>query len=73
MFSDSSIIKNTSHVDFNDKKLYNVRFLKINTSLAVNQHLILKQNVDVDDAIEEKSLVKNNKDKEFNFYDLTNI
>ena len=36
-FNDSSsIVKNTDHVDFNDKNLDNVRFVNVNSYPAVN-------------------------------------
>ena len=34
LFNDPSIIKNTSHVNFKDKKLDNVRFVKVNSMPA---------------------------------------
>ena len=34
------------HVDFNDKNIDNVRFVKVNILPAINQHLTPKQNVD---------------------------
>ena len=41
-FDDPSIIKNTAHVDFNDKNLYNVRFIKVNSFSAIPEHLTAK-------------------------------
>ena len=41
-FNDPSIIKNTAHVDFNDKNLDNVRFVKINSTPAVQEHFTPK-------------------------------
>ena len=41
-FGDPSIIKNTAHVDFKDKNLDNVRFVKVNSMPAVREHLIPK-------------------------------
>ena len=37
--NDPSIIKNTAHVDFNDKTLDNLRFVKVNSMPAVREHL----------------------------------
>ena len=34
-FNDPIIIKNTAHVDFNDKNPDNVRFVKVNSMTAV--------------------------------------
>ena len=45
-FDDPSIIKNTAHVDFNDKNLDNVRFVKVNSMPAVGVHLTTKYYVD---------------------------
>ena len=38
-FDDPSIIKNTAHVDFNDKNLDNVKFVEVNSLPAVREHL----------------------------------
>ena len=74
-FDDPSIIKNTAHVDFNDKNLDNVRFVKVNSMPAVGEHLTAKYYVDkaISDSIDESSLVRNNKDNDFGNYNLTNI
>ena len=47
--SDPSTIPTTAHVDFNDKKLDNVRFIKLNSLPAVREHLT--PNFYGDDAI----------------------
>ena len=59
-FIDSSIIKNTAHVDFNDKNLDNVRFVKVNSMVAVGEHLTAKCYVDnsIANAIDEPSLLR---------------
>ena len=44
-FNDLSIIKNNTHVDFNDKNLDNVRFVKKNSMPAVREHLTPKNYV----------------------------
>ena len=58
-FNDPSIIKNTAHVDFNDKNLDNVRFVKVNSMPAVGEHLTAKYYVDnaISKAIDESSLL----------------
>ena len=38
-FNDPSIIRNTAHVDLNDKNLDKVRFVKVNGMPAVREHL----------------------------------
>ena len=40
--NDRRIIRNTTHVDFNDKNLVKVRFVKVNSMPAVREHLIPK-------------------------------
>ena len=40
------MIKDTAHVDFNDKNLDNFRFIKMNSVPAVSQHLTHKHHVD---------------------------
>ena len=58
-------------IDFNDVKLEHIKFVKVNYSPAIGQHLTLK--VYVDNAIDETPLVRNNKDNDFSNYNLTNI
>ena len=58
-------------IDFNDVKLENIKFVKVNYQPDVNEHLTPK--VYVDNAIHESSLVRNNKDNGFSGYNLTNI
>ena len=60
-----------SDIDFNDVKLENIKFVKVNYQPAVNEHLTPKVNVDT--AIDEISLVRNNPDNDFNNNNLTNI
>ena len=57
---DPSIKKNTNHVDFNDKKLDNVRFSKVNSFSAVPGHLTAKLYVDNVKyySVDEPSLLK---------------
>ena len=60
LFNDPSIIKNTAHVDFNDKNLDNVRFVKVNSMPAVGEHLTAKYYVDnaISNSINESSLLR---------------
>ena len=62
-----NIFKND--IDFNDIKLENIKFVKVNNQPAVNKHLTPK--ILVDNAI-EKSIAKNNRDKIFNSHNLSN-
>ena len=41
-FKDSSIVKNTAHVDFNDKNIENVPFVKVNSMPVVGEYLTAK-------------------------------
>ena len=60
LFNDPSIIKNTAHVDFNDKNLDNVRFVKVNSMPAVAEHLTAKYYVDtaISNSVDESSLLR---------------
>ena len=71
LFNDSSILKNTTHIDLNDRKISNARFIQVNQLPQVDSHLTAK--VYVDNAIDESSLVRNNQDNNFGNYNLTNI
>ena len=57
--------------DFKHVKLENIKFVKVNYQPAVGEHLTPKLNVD--NAIDEASIVRNNKDNDFSKYNLTNI
>ena len=63
-FNDPSIIKNSDHVEFNDKNLDNVRWLKVNKMPAFPEHLTPK--VHVDYAIDEPSLLRLDPDEKLN-------
>ena len=69
-FNDPSITKNDKDVDFNDKKIEHIKFVKVNYQPAVDSHITPKTYVDT--AIDETSLVRNNQD-DFNNFNLTNI
>ena len=58
-------------IDFNDVKLENIKFVKVNYQPAHPNHLTPK--ISVDNSIDEISLVRNNKDNDFSNYKLTNI
>ena len=58
-------------IDFNDVKLENIKFVKVNYAPAHPNHLTPK--VYVDASINESSLVRNNQDNDFNNNNLTNI
>ena len=56
---DLSMIKNTTHVDFNDKNLGLVRFTKVNSMPPVGEHLTAKYYVDhaISYSVDELSLL----------------
>ena len=43
-FKDPSIIKNTDHVDFNDKYINNVHSIKVNSFPTLEEHIFLTKN-----------------------------
>ena len=86
--NDPSIIKNTDHVDFNDKDIDNVRWIKVNHIPAVEEYLTSKLYVDnaiqqimafIDNLQEinrngrDLSSVFNDQDNEFDNNKLTNL
>ena len=60
-----------SDIDFNDVKLENPKFVKVNHQPAVNEHLTPK--VYVDTEINQPSLVRKYQDNDSGNYNLTNI
>ena len=68
IYVDSTI---RNDIEFNDVKLENIVFVKVNYQPPVNEHLTPK--INVDNAIDESSLVRNNEDNEFNNNNITNI
>ena len=71
LFNDPSIIKNTTHIDLNDRNINNARFIQVNQLPQIDSHL--KAELYIDNAIDELSLVRNNQDNDFINYNLTNI
>ena len=71
LFNYPSIIRNTAHIDLNDRKITNARFIQVNQLPQIDSHLTAK--LYVDNSIDESSLVRNNKDNDFGNYNLTNI
>ena len=64
-------MKNTAHIDLNDKNITHARFIQVNQWPQLDSHLTRK--LYVDNAIDEESLVRNNQDNDFNNNNLTNI
>ena len=71
LFNDPSIVKNTEHIDLNDRKITNARFIQVNQWPQIDSHLTPR--LYVDNAVDESSLVRNNQDNDFNNNNLTNI
>ena len=71
LFNDSSILKNTVHIDLNDRNVTNARFFQVNQLTQIGSHLTAK--LYVDNSIDEPSIVRKNQDNDFNNYNLTNI
>ena len=55
----------------NDRNITNVRFIQVNQFPQINSHLTAKPYVDI--SIGELSLIRNNRDKDFNKCKLTNM
>ena len=70
LFNDSSILKNTVHLDLNNRNITNARF-KLNQLPQIDSHSTAK--LYVEKAIDEASLLRNNQDIDFKNYNLTNI
>ena len=70
LFNDPSILKNTVHIDLNDRIVTNARFIQVNQMPQVDSHLTAK--LYVDNAVNEASCFRNNQDTDFNNHNLTN-
>ena len=71
LFNDPSILKNTDHIDLNDRNITNARFIQVNQWPQIDSHLTAKLYVDTE--IDQPSLVRNNQDNDFSNNNLTNI
>ena len=60
LFNDPSLIKNSSHIDLNDRNITNCRFLSVNQLPQIDSHLTAKFYVDnaISDSIDESSLLR---------------
>ena len=70
-FNDPNILKNTEHIDLNDRNITNVRFLQVNQWPQIDSHLAPKLYVDTE--IDQSSLIRKNQNNDFNNNNLTNI
>ena len=55
-FNDPSILKNTAHIDLNDRNITNARFIQVNQLPQIDGHLTAK--LYVDNSIDEVSLLR---------------
>ena len=60
IFNDSSIIKNTEHIDLNDRNITNARFIQVNQLPQFDSHLTAKLYVEnvISDGVNEQSLLR---------------
>ena len=60
LFNDPSIIKNTEHIDLDDRNITNARFIQVNQLPQIDSHLTAKLYVDnaISDGVNESSLLK---------------
>ena len=63
LFNDTSIIKNSEHIDLNDRNITNARFIQINQLPQIDSHLTAK--LYVDNSIDESSLLRLDPDEKF--------
>ena len=65
LFNDPSIIKNTAHIDLNDRNITNARFIQVNHLPQIDSHLIAKLNVDIatSGSVDEASLLRLDRDE----------
>ena len=71
LFNDPSLVKNTEHIDLNDRNITNARFIQLNQWPQIDSHLTAKLYVDTE--VDQSSLVRNHQDNNFNNNNLTNI
>ena len=64
LFNDPSILKNTEHIDLNDRNITNARFIQVNQLPQIDSHLAAKLYVDTE--TDQSSLVRNNQENDFN-------
>ena len=60
LFNDPSIVKNTEHIDLNDRNITNARFIQVNQLPQIDSHLTAKLYVDnaISDGVNEQSLLR---------------
>ena len=60
LFNDPSIIKNSEHIDLNDRNITNARFIQVNQLPQIDSHSTAKLYVDntISDGVNEQSLLR---------------
>ena len=60
LFNDPSLIKNSAHIDLNDRNITNCRFLSVNQLPQIDSHLTAKLYFDtaISDGVNESSLLR---------------
>ena len=60
LFNDPSILKNTAHIDRNDRKITNARFMQVIQKPQIDSHLTANLYVDnaISDSVDESSLLR---------------
>ena len=60
LFNDPSIVKNTEHIDLNDRNNTNARFIQVNQLPQIDSHLTAKLYADnaISDGVNEQSLLR---------------
>ena len=71
LFNDPSIIKNNAQIDLYDKNITKDRFIQDNQLPQIDSHLTAK--LYIDNSIDEPTKVRNNQDKDFKNFNLTNV
>ena len=64
-------MKNTAHIDLNDRNITNARFIQVNQLSQIDSHSTTE--LYVNNSIDESSLVENTPENDFNKNNLTNI
>ena len=68
LFNNPSIIKNTEHIDLNDRNITNARFIQVNQLPQIDNHLTAKLYVDntISESVDESSLLRLDPDEKLN-------
>ena len=75
LFNDPSILKNTEHIDLNDRNITNARFIQVNQLPQIDSHLTAKLYVDdaFSNTVDESSLLRLDPNEEVNIDEQNSI